>query len=211
MLSTARTFFAHLRFVTKESNSRVDTTLAETFKAAFEAVSGQAYIVQTEAEAAEIIANVTRESKAKSVAFAELPESLIDAAAAQCGDAEILRPPYASATAIDDIDQVDVGITGARFGIAETGTLAEVVFEDASRLVSSLPVIHIGVVHVRDLEPTLRGCGARMTKLYQDHPENIMISFISGPSRTGDIEMILTLGVHGPEHAHAILITGEGA
>jgi len=189
----------------------VSNSLADTFKIAFEAVSGHAYIVQTEAEAAEIIANVVRESDAERVAFAELPDSLIDAAAAKCAGVEVLRPPYAAATAISEIDQVQVGVTGARFGIAETGTLAEIVFEDASRLVSSLPRTHIGVVHARDLEPTLRGCGDRMTKLYEEHPENIMISFISGPSRTGDIEMILTLGVHGPEHAHAILITGEGA
>lgn len=195
----------------RKASNTVSSSLAHTFKSAFEAVSGHAYIVQTEAEAAEIISTIVRESNAKRVAFAELTDTLIDAAAATCGGIEVLRPPYPSATALNDIDQVQVGVTGAQFGIAETGTLVEVAFDDTSRLVSALPRTYVGIVHARDLEPTLRGCGPRMTALYQAHPENIMISFISGPSRTGDIEMILTLGVHGPEHAHAIIITGENA
>lgn len=184
-------------------------SLAKTFMAAFEAVSGHAYVVQSEAEAADIIANVVRESEAKRIAFSELPDALIDDAVSKCDGVVVLRPPYASDTAINELDQVQVGVTGAEFGIAETGTLAEVVFDDASRLVSSLPTTHIGVVHAKDLVDTLRGSADRMTQLYKDNPENIMISYISGPSRTGDIEMILTLGVHGPEHAHAILILGD--
>ncbi len=186
-------------------------TLAQTFKTAFEAVSGHAHIVQNDAEAAAKIAEIVQAAGAGRIAFAELPEAFIDAAAAHCGAMEVLRPPYASATAIAEIDQVHVGITGANFGIAETGTLAEVVFDDASRLCSSLPRTHIGVVRARDLVPTLRGSAERMNQLYAAHPENIMISYISGPSRTGDIEMILTLGVHGPEYAHAILILGDDA
>lgn len=187
----------------------MSNTLAETFKTAFEAVSGHAYIVQTEAEAAEIIARVVRDSNAARIAFAELPNTLVDAATAKCNGVEALRPPYAADSALHEIDQVQVGITGARFGIAETGTLVEVSLDDASRLVSALPRTYIGIVRARDLEPTLRGCGARMTALLKEHPENLMISYISGPSRTGDIEMILTLGVHGPEHAHAIILLGE--
>ena len=185
--------------------------LAETFKTAIEAVSGHAYLVRTVAEAAETIATIVRDANAQRIAFAELPDSLIDAAASRCAGVEILRPPYAAATALNAIDQVQVGITGAAFGIAETGTLAEVVFEDANRLVSALPRTWIGIVHARDLEPSLRGCGARMTALMNDNPKNAVVSFISGPSRTGDIEMILTLGVHGPEHAHAIILLGDDA
>ncbi len=186
-------------------------TLANTFKAAFEAVSGHAYLVRTQAEVSELIARIAREAGAERIAFAELDDDLVDDAARQCEAAgmAVLRSPYASATAIAELDQVQVGVTGANFGIAETGTLAEVVFDDASRLVSSLPRTHIGVVYAKDLVETLRGSAERMTQLYKDHPENIMVSYISGPSRTGDIEMILTLGVHGPEYAHAILVLGD--
>ena len=189
----------------------MSVSLANTFKAAFEAVSGHAHLVANDAEAAATIAEIVQADGARRIAFSELPEALIDAVTARCGGIEVLRPPYAAATAIAEIDQVDIGITGANFGIAETGTLAEVVFEDANRLVSSLPRTHIGVVRARDLVSTLRGSAERMNQLYAAHPENIMISYISGPSRTGDIEMILTLGVHGPEHAHAILILGDDA
>lgn len=194
-----------------ESDHDVNETLAQNFKAAFEAVSGHAHIVKNDAEAIRTIAEIVKASGASRIAFAELPDAFIDDAVAQCGGVEVLRPPYASASAIHEIDQVNVGITGANFGIAETGTLAEVVFDDASRLCSSLPRTHIGVVRARDLVPTLRGSAERMNQLYATHTKNIMISFISGPSRTGDIEMILTLGVHGPEYAHAILILGDDA
>ncbi len=188
-------------------------TLAQTFKAAFEAVDGHAYVVRSEDEVTDLIAKIAQDMGATRVAFSELSDGLIDGAAAKCASAgmEVLRPPYASETAVSELDQVQVGVTGARFGIAETGTLAEVVFDDASRLVSSLPRTHIGVVYAKDLVDTLRGSADRMTQLYKEHPENIMISYISGPSRTGDIEMILTLGVHGPEHAHAIIILGDDA
>jgi len=197
----------------RESEDSLSKTLANTFKAAFEAVSGHAYLVRTQAEVCDLILKIAQDAGAKKVALAELPEEVMDEAAAKCAGAgmTVLRPPYSSETGLAEIDQVEVGVTGARFGIAETGTLAEVVFDDTSRLVSSLPRTHIGIVHANDLVDTLRGSAARMTELYKEHPENIMVSYISGPSRTGDIEMILTLGVHGPEYAHAILIVGDDA
>lgn len=196
-----------------ESDETLSEILANNFKAAFEAVSGHAYLVRTQAEVCDLILKIAQEAGAKRVALAELPDSVMDEAESKCTakGMEVLRPPYQTDTALGEIDQVQVGVTGARFGIAETGTLAEVVFDDTSRLVSALPRTHIGIVHARDLVETLRGSAARMTELYAENPENIMVSYISGPSRTGDIEMILTLGVHGPEHAHAILILGDDA
>lgn len=142
-------------------------TLANNFKAAFEAVSGHAYLVRTQAEVCDLILKIAQDAGAQKVALAELPDSVIDEAAARCSanGMEVLRPPYHSETALGEIDQVQVGVTGARFGIAETGTLAEVVFDDTSRLVSSLPRTHIGIVHANDLVETLRGSAVRMTEL----------------------------------------------
>ena len=60
---------------------------------------------------------------------------------------------------------------------------------------------------IRDLmRIVLEDAAPRLRALFQENPRNCVVSFISGPSRTGDIEMILTLGVHGPETAHAIIV-----
>ena len=57
-----------------------------------------------------------------------------------------------------------------------------------------------------DLVATLRDAAGRVRTFYQQNPKHATVTFISGPSRTGDIEMRLTLGVHGPETTHAVVI-----
>lgn len=104
------------------------------------------------------------------------------------------------------LDKTPIGVTAAAFAIAQTGTLAELVRDDSHRLVSALPRTHIGVVYARDIVDTLRGSAQRLREVMAEGHPNVAVSFISGPSRTGDIEMILTLGVHGPEIAHAVII-----
>ena len=47
---------------------------------------------------------------------------------------------------------------------------------------------------------------ARLRTFFDQNPTNATVSFISGPSRTGDIHMRLTLGVHGPETTHAVVV-----
>jgi len=74
------------------------------------------------------------------------------------------------------------------------------------RLASSLPDTHIGIVYASTLVPRLIDAAPKMREIFTAYPNNVTVSFISGPSRTGDIELILTLGVHGPEAAHAIII-----
>ena len=113
----------------------------------------------------------------------------------------VLEPPYPAKGLPELLDAAQVGITGVDWGIAETSTLVEVCTDDAVRLVSGLPRTHIGILRASALVEKFTDAAAPL-----HHPENCSISFISGPSRTGDIEMILTLGVHGPERAHAIII-----
>jgi L-lactate dehydrogenase complex protein LldG len=106
----------------------------------------------------------------------------------------------------DAIAAAEVGITGIAFGIAQTGTLVEVSTNDAVRLVSALPRTYIGVLRRRDIVDRYTDAAARVRSIVALHDRHLVISFISGPSRTGDIELKLTLGVHGPEQAHAVII-----
>jgi L-lactate dehydrogenase complex protein LldG len=90
--------------------------------------------------------------------------------------------------------------------VAETGSLVEFATDDALRLVSALPRIHVGIFCARDLLATHKEAVAPIRNFFIENTQNATATFISGPSRTGDIEMRLTLGVHGPEVAHAVVI-----
>jgi iron-sulfur cluster protein len=105
--------------------------------------------------------------------------------------------------------EADMGISGANIAIAETGTLVIVSNEGNARLVTSLPDVHVAVVGyerlVEDMDDATSiikilskcGTGQKMTSY---------VSFITGPSRTSDIERQLTLGCHGPKEVHIVFV-----
>ncbi len=96
---------------------------------------------------------------------------------------------------------IQVGITGALAGIAESGSLVLVGGEGRPLTASLLPDIHIAILRVSDLVPTLPDA-LRMPEILTASAAVI----ITGPSRTADIEMTLTIGVHGPKELHVFLI-----
>ena len=89
-----------------------------------------------------------------------------------------------------------MGISQLEIAVSETGSLAQDAGNVDSRLVSSLPLVHIALVPTSGLVPTL---DEAMTVLYNGGKVPGYINFITGPSRTSDIERVLTIGVHGPE------------
>jgi L-lactate dehydrogenase complex protein LldG len=102
----------------------------------------------------------------------------------------------------------DVGITSCDCAIAETGTLMMCSQPGQERVASLLPPLHIAIVERRQVVPDLidafqmlegRGAGRL--------PSNV--TFITGPSKTGDIELQLTTGVHGPGQWRVIVIEGR--
>ena len=177
------------------------------FAERFQAQSGVAHRVPTQRAAAVKIVSLIHSLGAGCVALAGLPEALTDAIQAGCRNIEVLKEPYDAAGLPGAIDAADIGISGIAFAIAQTGTLAEVSTNDAVRLVSGLPRTYIGVLHDSDIIDKYDDAAARVRSIVARHDQNLVISFISGPSRTGDIELKLTLGVHGPEQAHAVVIT----
>lgn len=184
----------------------------ETFCESFRNVSGVPHLAGSLAEAAGIVAEILRESGAKCVALAQIPDSLATRVAEHCAASgiELLQPPYDAATLPNALDKVNVGITGLEFGIAESGTMVELALNDAVRLVSAMPRTYIGILQAETIVPRLMDAAPRLREYFLSNDKHVTVSFISGPSRTGDIEMILTLGVHGPEHAHCILLTEAG-
>jgi len=99
-----------------------------------------------------------------------------------------------------------VGITGACCAIAETGTLVTLSGVDTPPSVSLLPETHVAVLNadriVRSMEDAWQ--------LVRDEQAALprAVNFISGPSRTADIEQTVTLGAHGPYRVHIVIVGG---
>ena len=94
-----------------------------------------------------------------------------------------------------------IGINQMAFALTDTGSLVadQTAIED--RLVSTLPAIHIAIISTNNI---LDGKAAVFSKI---NPGNSKyIAFITGPSRTADIERVLTIGVHGPKRLVIIFV-----
>lgn len=184
------------------------SNLIETFRDKFESLKGQVHFADNIEAAAAQIEVIIQDADADCIAVADLPQELADAIAkrAKAAGLQLLAPPYSADTLPGAIDAAQVGVTSAEFAIAETGTLVEVSTNDATRLVSSLPRTHIGIVDATTLIPSLNDAAPVLREIFNRNETDCVVSFLSGPSRTGDIELRLTLGVHGPENAHTIIL-----
>jgi L-lactate dehydrogenase complex protein LldG len=108
-----------------------------------------------------------------------------------------------------DQGRAEIGLTGCENAIAETGTLAMTSGPGRPRTASLMPIEHVVVIRAADI---LLGMGEYFRKASKANakPGGIMgpmpyVVFITGPSRTADIELSLTLGVHGPGSLIAVL------
>lgn len=100
-----------------------------------------------------------------------------------------------------------VGITGAFCGIAETGTLMFLSGATTPATVSLLPETHIAILSANRIVSTMEDAWALLRKEFGKLPR--AVNFVSGPSRTADIEQTVTLGAHGPYRVFIILNMGE--
>jgi L-lactate dehydrogenase complex protein LldG len=99
----------------------------------------------------------------------------------------------------------DIGISRAEFGVAEFGGVCQDAFSIESRLVSTLPPIHIVFLNRAHIVPGIEDALEIISKVFQKG----YVSWITGPSRTADIERVLTIGVHGPSRLVIIAVSKE--
>jgi L-lactate dehydrogenase complex protein LldF len=121
---------------------------------------------------------------------AHLPDGLLDALLKN--GIQIGHTPDADA---------QVGLTGALAGIAETGTLALPAGGGRPQSASLLPEYHLAILRIEDIYDSLEQV-LKLPKIWQ--AANGVL--VSGPSRTADIEMTLTIGVHGPRVVHVVCL-----
>uniref|UniRef100_A0A831U1I7 Lactate utilization protein n=1 Tax=Geobacter metallireducens TaxID=28232 RepID=A0A831U1I7_GEOME len=106
------------------------------------------------------------------------------------------------------LDRAEVGISFASAGIAATGSLLLELSDPASRSATALPPIHAAFLKASAIVPDLYALSDTLSALLSS-PGSRYLSIITGPSRTADIERVLTIGVHGPKELHILILEGE--
>lgn len=147
---------------------------------------------------------------------AEIPEAVADILRARNLPAEVHLPPNAALAALDwnrspgltlknqPPGPDDAAIAPCPFAIAETGTLAYPARENEPASWHFRPGLEIAVLCAADILPHMEDVLARVKR----NGMPATLNFVTGPSRTGDIEQTLELGAHGPK-ALAILIVRD--
>jgi L-lactate dehydrogenase complex protein LldF len=158
--------------------------LVSQFMEELEAVGAKAYYLPVE-EVPPRLAEVLSERGVDCVCADEVGEKYVS-------QAQVIHRPDPG---------IRVGVTGALAGIADTGSLVLVGGMGHALTTSLLPDIHIVILRVTDILPTLSNALTKME--IRTAPAAVIIT---GPSRTGDIEMTLSIGVHGPKELHVFLI-----
>lgn len=169
------------------------------FTEALESLAGKVFHARSKAEACEYVAGVVGEGSVVTSNAPFLVECGIRALPGVRGgitDREALRELCSTA---------DFGVTSADYALANTGTMVMIASASEQRLVSLLPPVHIAVIPVSRLLASLEELLETLPR-----PADVTSSmvFITGPSRTADIEQILVRGVHGPGTVHVVLVDG---
>ncbi len=179
--------------------------LLERFRTLLESVGAHFTLIRNEAELMLAVKRIFAElqsaamqTRRVALSDAALPRSLADYLA------ELSEVSVVPST--NDLFGFDVGITTAQAAIAETGTLILDSECERHRLVSLLPPVHIAIVDSKAICATL---GDAIKTMRKKSELSRAITLITGPSRTADIELTLTIGVHGPKELYVIV--NEGA
>jgi L-lactate dehydrogenase complex protein LldG len=100
-----------------------------------------------------------------------------------------------------EMAKCDLGITEADFILPETGTLVLRSSSEKPRAASLLPRVHLTIIRPEMLR-------ADMHQVFAEAKDSHYLVFITGPSRTADIELTVTLGVHGPKNLYVWMVDG---
>ena len=180
----------------------VASDIIELFKQNLEAVDGHCIVAHSKGEIAgaltQIISTLQKTKlRAQRIAISDAPEL---ERLMHMTDLEIEE--LGVAPSVSEIFGFDVGITTAQAAIAETGTLVLDSARERHRLVSLVPPVHIAIVDAATIYGSL---GETLSMLQNGKELTPAVTFITGPSRTADIELTLTIGVHGPQELYVII------
>jgi Uncharacterized conserved protein len=168
----------------------------EVFRASLDMVGAKCAFVADENEAAARLSALVNELSAKNVVISD--SDLVYRIVEATGIDAVVDPSR------EELFSSDVGITSAQWAIAETGTLVLESGAEQHRLISLVPPVHVCIL----LGGTIQQSMSEILKVV-DSNANPTITFVTGASRTSDIELTLAIGVHGPGELYVIVINDQ--
>lgn len=196
--------------------SKIDPDLVTAFCSALQRAGGVPHVVETWNEVGALLERLVREAGGTNIALAGgVWQRRLDLDwLFRQGPWKAWQPPLPFSDSGDwdpandgdalkrQLFAADVGITGADWLIAETGSVVLLSRPDQPRSVSLLPRVHIAVAESRRILPDLYD----LFQVCSPADLTANLTIITGPSKTGDIELKLVTGVHGPEQIHVVVI-----
>jgi L-lactate dehydrogenase complex protein LldG len=174
---------------------RVDDPVAR-FREALEAVAGHCVIVRDTREVGDAVREILTRAQARRVVISDsaLVAGVVEGL--ERAGIEVAKAPDRST-----LFACDAGVTGAQWGVAETGTLILESEIERHRLASLVPPLHVAIVEAERIRHTL----AEVIEAI-DGRLSPTVTFVTGPSRTSDIELTLAIGVHGPAELWVVIL-----
>jgi L-lactate dehydrogenase complex protein LldG len=181
----------------------------ERFRAEVIAAGGQAHLVPDAAAAARRVLELVQGTGGRRILVGR--GSVLDSLALpgplrQAGFEVMVVEDAAGVPGKDALFAADVGISGVHALVAETGTVVVATAPEEPRSLSLLPPVHVAVATRAQLVPDLFDLFAALEP-GEGRALPSCLTLITGPSKTGDIELRLVTGVHGPGAVHVVLIT----
>ncbi|WP_339736124.1 LUD domain-containing protein [uncultured Sunxiuqinia sp.] len=169
-----------------------DSEIAESFKTNLELIGGQVIRVKNLNEAITELQKLADSEKLGNMICLH-PQLQ-----------KVLQGKLAFTASMDDLQHIDVGITTCEFLVAHLGSILVSSASLSGRRLNVFPEIHVVIAHNAQLVDYLDDALAGMEEKY---PEELptMITTITGPSRTADIEKTLVMGMHGPKKLFVLL------
>lgn len=178
-----------------------------TFEARATEASAEVFRVRTRAEALDLVvdrleAEGVGDGPSRSAVWADCP--FLDELERDGIDRDALRarvPGLHFDVTVERAERSLIGISQLDWAIADTGSIAQDAGRVAQRLVSTLPPTHLALLPGDAIVPDL----AALLQVLR--PEQVSyLALITGPSRTADIERVLTIGVHGPKRLVIVFV-----
>jgi L-lactate dehydrogenase complex protein LldG len=190
--------------------------VVEKFRKEFELVSGEFHFCDSGTAVIQALTQLIQSSASSSVAVSGHPIcrrlSIAESLQAQLPSIKFLLEDVESENSFDrtrlrnSMAQVQLSITGAEYLIAESGTIVSVAGPQASRQISLLPSIHVVLATPQQISPNMADLFLEIQRTHGTKLPGSALTFITGPSRTADIEKVLIKGVHGPMRLVLIMV-----
>lgn len=178
----------------------------EDFKANAERASAEIHCVANMEEASKELQAIAKELGAQNVVAVGNEENADVAKAYEDLRAAGLTVYTDKFDIAANAPMADLGVSCAEFGVGETGSVCVDTYSFEARVVGMLPPAHVVFLNANYLVENVETAFEVISKVFKSG----YMGFVTGPSRTADIERVLSLGVHGPSRFFIIAVGGKG-